>query len=217
MDLEREKGSPFSQRTLGPTWRCEVQHRGHPGHADFGGEVERALAMVDGILLLVDASEGPCLRLASYCEKRSRAAPVVLVVNKIDAPMRVRKKLWTRSTSVSWISTRMRSRSNSPSCIAMRGQDAPLSTRTCRDRSRAAVQDHLRLHSRANLRGRPSAPGTGHEPRRVGLCRSARDLPVVNGTIRRVSKWRGAGLTVSWSDSGLPSCTCRGSGPGRCC
>jgi len=58
-----------------------------PGHADFGGEVERSLAMVDGVLLLVDASEGPLPQTRFVLRKAlERRLPVVLVVNKIDRP-----------------------------------------------------------------------------------------------------------------------------------
>src|SRR5205807_2743782 len=56
-----------------------------PGHADFGGEVERGLAMVDGVLLLVDASEGPLPQTRFVLRKALEARlPVVLVVNKVD-------------------------------------------------------------------------------------------------------------------------------------
>jgi GTP-binding protein len=58
-----------------------------PGHADFGGEVERALAMVDGALLLVDASEGPLPQTRFVLRKALEARlPVLVVVNKIDRP-----------------------------------------------------------------------------------------------------------------------------------
>src|SRR5436853_342083 len=58
-----------------------------PGHADFGGEVERALTMVDGVLLLVDASEGPLPQTRFVLRKAlERRLPVVLVVNKVDRP-----------------------------------------------------------------------------------------------------------------------------------
>src|SRR6202045_2935678 len=58
-----------------------------PGHADFGGEVERGLAMVDGILLLVDASEGPLPQTRFVLRKALEAhLPVILVVNKVDRP-----------------------------------------------------------------------------------------------------------------------------------
>src|SRR5881394_2356705 len=58
-----------------------------PGHADFGGEVERGLSMVDGVLLLVDASEGPLPQTRFVLRKALEAdLPVVLVVNKVDRP-----------------------------------------------------------------------------------------------------------------------------------
>src|SRR5262249_27260668 len=58
-----------------------------PGHADFGGEVERGLSMVDGVLLLVDASEGPLPQTRFVLRKTLEAGlPVVLVVNKVDRP-----------------------------------------------------------------------------------------------------------------------------------
>jgi GTP-binding protein len=58
-----------------------------PGHADFGGEVERGLTMVDGVLLLVDASEGPLPQTRFVLRKAlERGLPVILVVNKVDRP-----------------------------------------------------------------------------------------------------------------------------------
>ena len=58
-----------------------------PGHADFGGEVERGLTMVDGVMLLVDASEGPLPQTRFVLRKALEARlPVVLVVNKVDRP-----------------------------------------------------------------------------------------------------------------------------------
>src|ERR671930_397273 len=58
-----------------------------PGHADFGGEVERTLAMVDGVVLLVDASEGPLPQTRFVLRKTLAAGlPVILVVNKVDRP-----------------------------------------------------------------------------------------------------------------------------------
>src|ERR687890_699266 len=71
-----------------------VRHRGvklnivdTPGHADFGGEVERGLTMVDGVLLLVDASEGPLPQTRFVLRKALEGRlPIVLVVNKVDRP-----------------------------------------------------------------------------------------------------------------------------------
>jgi GTP-binding protein TypA/BipA len=88
MDLEREKGITILAKNT------SVRHRGvklnivdTPGHADFGGEVERGLTMVDGVLLLVDASEGPLPQTRFVLRKALEARlPVILVVNKVDRP-----------------------------------------------------------------------------------------------------------------------------------
>ena len=87
-DLEREKGiTILAKNTAVRHGEVKLNIVDTPGHADFGGEVERGLTMVDGVLLLVDASEGPLpqtrfvLRMA--LEKR---LPVVVVVNKVDRP-----------------------------------------------------------------------------------------------------------------------------------
>jgi GTP-binding protein len=86
MDLEREKGITILAKNTA------VRHGGvtlnivdTPGHADFGGEVERGLEMVDGVLLLVDASEGPLPQTRFVLRKAlQKRLPVVLVVNKVD-------------------------------------------------------------------------------------------------------------------------------------
>jgi GTP-binding protein len=85
-DLEREKGITILAKntavTIGDT---KVNIVDTPGHADFGGEVERGLTMVDGVLLLVDASEGPLPQTRFVLRKALEARlPVVLVVNKVD-------------------------------------------------------------------------------------------------------------------------------------
>jgi GTP-binding protein len=86
MDLEREKGITILAKNISVTWGdVRINVVDTPGHADFGGEVERALAMVDGVLLLVDASEGP-LPQTRFVLRKALAArlPVVVVVNKVD-------------------------------------------------------------------------------------------------------------------------------------
>ncbi|MBI3429632.1 MAG: translational GTPase TypA [Actinobacteria bacterium] len=88
MDLEREKGITILAKNT-------AVHRGEnivniidtPGHADFGGEVERGLEMVDGVLLLVDASEGPLPQTRFVLRKAlEKNLPVILVINKVDRP-----------------------------------------------------------------------------------------------------------------------------------
>src|SRR5258708_6660250 len=85
-DLEREKGITILAKNTA------VRHGGltinivdTPGHADFGGEVERGLSMVDGVLLLVDAGEGPLPQTRFVLRKTLQAKlPVILVINKVD-------------------------------------------------------------------------------------------------------------------------------------
>ncbi len=87
-DLEREKGITILAKHTAIDWRgMTVNVVDTPGHADFGGEVERGLSMVDGVLLLVDASEGPLPQTRFVLRKTLMAGlPVVLVVNKTDRP-----------------------------------------------------------------------------------------------------------------------------------
>ena len=98
-DLEREKGITILAKNTAVRYRGPAaQKSGHPdgvtvniidtpGHADFGGEVERGLSMVDGVVLLVDASEGP-LPQTRFVLRKALAAklPVILCINKVDRP-----------------------------------------------------------------------------------------------------------------------------------
>src|SRR4051794_20291205 len=88
MDLEREKGITILAKNTSVVHEgCKLNIIDTPGHADFGGEVERGLFMVDGILLLVDASEGPLPQTRFVLRKALEARlPVILVVNKVDRP-----------------------------------------------------------------------------------------------------------------------------------
>jgi GTP-binding protein TypA/BipA len=87
-DLEREKGiTILAKNTAVRLGDTKINIVDTPGHADFGGEVERALTMVDGVLLLVDASEGPLPQTRFVLRKALELKlPVVLVVNKVDRP-----------------------------------------------------------------------------------------------------------------------------------
>jgi len=85
-DQERERGITILAKAASVHWRgIKINLVDTPGHADFGGEVERALAMVDGVLLLVDAAEGP-LPQTRYVLSKAVAAdlPAVVVLNKVD-------------------------------------------------------------------------------------------------------------------------------------
>src|SRR5436309_904944 len=86
MDLEREKGiTILAKNTAVRYGDTKINIIDTPGHADFGGEVERGLTMVDGVLLLVDASEGPLPQTRFVLRKAlEQRLPVILVVNKVD-------------------------------------------------------------------------------------------------------------------------------------
>ena len=88
MDLEREKGITILAKNTAVHYAgVKLNIVDTPGHADFGGEVERGLTMVDGVLLLVDASEGPLPQTRFVLRKALEARlPVILVVNKVDRP-----------------------------------------------------------------------------------------------------------------------------------
>src|SRR6188508_3352962 len=87
-DLEREKGiTILAKNTAVRYGETKINIVDTPGHSDFGGEVERGITMVDGVLLLVDASEGPLPQTRFVLRKTLEARlPVILVVNKVDRP-----------------------------------------------------------------------------------------------------------------------------------
>ena len=86
MDLERERGITIAAKNCAVHWKgVKINIIDTPGHADFGGEVERSLSMATGAILLVDASEGPLPQTRFVLKKTLEAGlPVVVVVNKID-------------------------------------------------------------------------------------------------------------------------------------
>src|SRR2546426_8000753 len=87
-DLERERGITILAKTTGIRYHgVKINIVDTPGHSDFGGEVERALKMVDGVVLLVDASEGPLPQTRYVLVKALEGKlPVIAVINKIDRP-----------------------------------------------------------------------------------------------------------------------------------
>ena len=87
-DLEREKGITILAKNTAVKWRdLTINIIDTPGHADFGGEVERGLAMVDAVVLLVDAAEGPLPQTRFVLRKTlEKRLPVVLLINKVDRP-----------------------------------------------------------------------------------------------------------------------------------
>src|SRR4051795_9973441 len=88
MDQERERGITILAKNAAVHYgEVKINLVDTPGHADFGGEVERGLTMVDGVMLLVDASEGPLPQTRFVLRKAlEQRLPVILVVNKVDRP-----------------------------------------------------------------------------------------------------------------------------------
>ena len=86
MDIERERGITITAKNCSVNWHgTKINILDTPGHADFGGEVERALSMVDGAILLVDASEGPLPQTRFVLKKAlERGLRVIVCINKID-------------------------------------------------------------------------------------------------------------------------------------
>ena len=86
MDLERERGITIAAKNCAVRWKgVKINIIDTPGHADFGGEVERSLSMASGAILLVDSSEGPLPQTRFVLRKTLEAGlPVVVVINKID-------------------------------------------------------------------------------------------------------------------------------------
>ncbi|MEK7828059.1 MAG: GTP-binding protein, partial [Thermodesulfobacteriota bacterium] len=88
LDLEKERGITIMAKNTAILYgEVKINIVDTPGHADFGGEVERSLNMVDGVMLLVDASEGPLPQTRFVLKKAlAQRIPVVLIINKIDRP-----------------------------------------------------------------------------------------------------------------------------------
>lgn len=86
MDLEKERGITIAAKNCSVTWKdVKINIIDTPGHADFGGEVERALSMADSAILLVDASEGPLPQTRFVLKKTFESKlPVMVIINKID-------------------------------------------------------------------------------------------------------------------------------------
>ena len=180
MDLEREKGITILAKNTA------VRHRGvkiniidTPGHADFGGEVERGLTMVDGVLLLVDASEGPLPQTRFVLRKALEARlPVIVVVNKVDRPdarigevvdevLELFLDLDADEEQIEFPIVYCNAKAGRASMTEGEEGDSldPLLDLLI---ERIPAPTHDPQHP---------APGTCHESRRVGVRRPARDLP----------------------------------------
>ena len=185
MDLEREKGiTILAKNTAVRYGGVKLNIVDTPGHADFGGEVERGLTMVDGVLLLVDASEGPLPQTRFVLRKALEARlPVILVVNKVDRPdARIDEvvdevyelflDLDADESQIDFPIVYTNAKAGQAALDPRRGR-----TGAPADRPAAAARPAGGARPRARVRARPSAPGARHQPRRLPLRRPAGDLP----------------------------------------
>ena len=184
MDLEREKGITILAKNTSLRYSgVKLNIIDTPGHADFGGEVERGLTMVDGVLLLVDASEGPLPQTRFVLRKALEGGlPVILVVNKVDRSDARVAEVDRRGLRAVPRPRRRRASDRVPDRLLQRQGGRRLAHLRARPdarerHARAAAGPAARADPGAALRGGPPAAGARHEPRRLALRRPARDLP----------------------------------------
>ena len=195
MDLEREKGiTILAKNTAVQIGDTKMNIVDTPGHADFGGEVERGLTMVDGVLLLVDASEGPLPQTRFVLRKALEARlPVVLVVNKVDRPdarpTEVVNEVYELFLDLDADETQI----EFPIVYAnAREGRAGLAADELADDLEPLVRDAARDDPAAVVRPGAPAPGARHEPRRLARTSAgSRCCRVLHGTIRK-------GEQVAW-------------------
>ena len=200
MDLEREKGiTILAKNTAVRYGDVKINIVDTPGHADFGGEVERALTMVDGVLLLVDASEGPLPQTRFVLRKALEARlPVILVVNKVDRadarPAEVVHEVEELFLDLDADEHQIAF----PILYAVsREGKAGEAADALADDLKPLFETLLAHIPAPDVRGGPSDAGARDEPRRVAVRRAARALPgVQRGRAHAASRSRGAGPTA---------------------
>jgi GTP-binding protein len=185
-DLEREKGITILAKNTAVRYGAGqdsivINIIDTPGHADFGGEVERGLSMVDGIVLLVDASEGPLPQTRFVLRKALNAdLPVVLVVNKVDrSDARITEVVDETYELFGDLLDDHHSQDALDFPVVYASGKAGISPAAGRRRaarghgSRAAVPDHPRDDPGADVRRGRTSPGARHQPRRLAVPRPA--------------------------------------------
>ena len=189
-DLERERGITILSKITGVRFHgTKINIVDTPGHSDFGGEVERALKIVDGVMLLVDASEGPLPQTRYVLMKALEAnlKPIV-VINKIDRPDARAQEVLNEVYDL-FIDLDARGRpARFPGALFERedrhGEDI---ARRSVGRSAAALRSHHRQHSAAGGRSRCRPAGAGCQSRLQRLSRAPRHRPRVPG---HAAAWR---------------------------
>ena len=219
-DLEREKGiTILAKNTAVPRRRRDmvtINIIDTPGHADFGGEVERGLSMVDGVVLLVDASEGPLPQTRFVLRKAlaAQAAGHPGASTRSTGPTPGSTRSSTRPTSCSWTWTPTEEQIEFPIVYASR-RAGRASLNQPEDGEHAGL---ARTSSRCSTRlldtipapvydPRRAAAGARHQPRRLALPRPDRAVPGPPGHHQaRASRSPGAAPTAPSSGSRSPSC-----------
>jgi small GTP-binding protein len=185
-DLERERGITILAKNCAVEWKgTHINIVDTPGHADFGGEVERVLSMVDSVLLLVDAVEGP-MPQTRFVTKKALALGLkpIVVVNKVDRPARARTTSSTRPSSCSTSSVRAKRSSTSRSSSPPGSTAGRRSSRTRRHRPRAALRRDPRARPGARGLARRSAAAADLLARLLDLRRPDRHRPRQPGTLK---------------------------------
>ncbi len=176
-DLERERGITILAKHASVRWNgYHINIIDTPGHADFGGEVERTLKMADGALLLVDAAEGPLPQTRFVLKKAIELGlPILVVINKIDRQDARPDEVLSEVFDLFCDLEAKRRAGGLPG--AVRGwQERPCPSRAGRHehRSRAAVRDDRRTGAAAGWRRGRAAAVTYPQHRARRLCRPPR-------------------------------------------
>ena len=179
-DLERERGITILAKATSILWQdTRINIVDTPGHADFGGEVERILNMVDGALVLVDAAEGPMPQTKFVVSKALKMGlkPIV-VINKVDRPDARPVEVVERGVRPVRRARRHRraARFPDPLRLGQAGLDGDQPRRLAGRRHEAAVRSGAAPRQAADGRGRPVPPAR-HHPRSQSLSRPHRHRP----------------------------------------
>ena len=197
-DLEREKGiTILAKNTAVKHGGLKINIIDTPGHADFGGEVERGLTMVDGVVLLVDASEGPLPQTRFVLRKALEAQPARHRRDQQGRPARrphrrgPRRGLRAvhrprRRRGADRVPDRLRRRPGRPGLVGPADIGGSPTARP-----RAAVRRHPPTDPGARLRPRPPLPGPRHQPRRLAL-------PGSPGAVPHPQRHHQRGQQVAW-------------------
>ena len=177
--LERERGITILAKNTAVRWQgTKINIVDTPGHADFGGEVERILRMVDGVLLLVDAFDGPMPqtrfvpRKALALGRRPSSSST-----RSTGPAPIRCACTTRCSTCSSSSRPRHAQLDAPFVYASAAPDGHRRPRSSGHRSRAALRDDRRPRARRPGRSRGPVPDAGLDARLLALPRPAGHRP----------------------------------------